>query len=243
MENLCALGFLELSLGDFAGAAGRLSGLTNRLLSDEMKSLTVLSSVWPDLIEALIGVARFDEARGYLGEYEERARPFSSRWSTAGAARCRGLLAAADGRLEAARESFRGALVEREGSGPFERGRTLLALGAVERRAKQKRAAREAFEAALAIFEELGARLWADRARGELTRIGGRAPAADELTPAERRVAELVAEGRTNREAASLLVLSEHTIDSHLRRVYRKLGVRSRAELARRFATQGQKSR
>jgi DNA-binding CsgD family transcriptional regulator len=119
---------------------------------------------------------------------------------------------------------------------PFDRARTLLTLGLLERRAKKKRAAREALGAALGIFDELGSRLWAARARAELARIGGRAPAGDGLTPTEQRVAELVAEGRTNRETASLLVVSEHTVDSHLRRVYRKLEVHSRAELARHYA-------
>jgi DNA-binding CsgD family transcriptional regulator len=147
------------------------------------------------------------------------------------------LLAAASGELDFARATVRRALAGHAGMHrPFDRGRTLLALGRVERRARQKRAAREALEAALAIFQELGARLWAAQAQAELARIGGRPPADGSLTPAERRVAELVAEGRTNRETASLLMVSEHTVDSHLRHAYRKLGVRSRAELARRFA-------
>jgi DNA-binding NarL/FixJ family response regulator len=81
--------------------------------------------------------------------------------------------------------------------------------------------------------------LWAERARGELARVGGRPPGAAELTEAEWRVAELVAEGRTNREAATALFLSENTVESHLRSVYRKLDIRSRAQLARRFADQG----
>jgi DNA-binding NarL/FixJ family response regulator len=112
-----------------------------------------------------------------------------------------------------------------------------LARGLLERRAKQKRAARATIEAGLAIFEELGASIWARRARTELGRIGGRAAARDALTPAEQRVAELVTEGRTNREVAAALVVSENTVESHLRSVYRKLGIRSRVELARRVQT------
>jgi DNA-binding CsgD family transcriptional regulator len=115
---------------------------------------------------------------------------------------------------------------------PFGRARALLALGIVRRRAKQKRAAREALEAAAAAFDETGAAGFAARAREELGRIGGRA-AADGLTPAERRVADLVAQGRTNAEVAAALFLSERTVASHLTRVYAKLGVRSRTELAR----------
>jgi DNA-binding CsgD family transcriptional regulator len=117
---------------------------------------------------------------------------------------------------------------------PFGRARGLLALGVVRRRARQKRAAREAIEAALAGFEELGAASWVDTARRELGRVGGRTR-VDGLTPAERRVADLVAEGRTNREVAATLFLGERTVASHLTRIYAKLGVRSRTELARRL--------
>lgn len=210
--------------------------LPARLSSQGWNEPTVYP-VWPDAIEALIALGELEQARDYLAQYRQRAEAFGSTWARTTAARCRGLLAAAEGEFAAAREAYKRALSEHERSPEaFERGRTLLALGALERRAKQKRAARDALEAAVVIFEELGARLWVERARGELARIGGRAPATDELTPAERRVAELVAEGRTNREAASILVVSVHTVDSHLRRVYRKLGVRSRAELAHRFA-------
>jgi DNA-binding NarL/FixJ family response regulator len=88
----------------------------------------------------------------------------------------------------------------------------------------------------LAIFEELGARLWADKARGELRRISGRAPASDELTETERRVAELAAQGRTNKEIAAQLFRGVSTVEAHLSHEYRKLGIRSRTELAGRVA-------
>ncbi len=115
---------------------------------------------------------------------------------------------------------------------PFGRSRALLLLGATRRRARQKRSAREAIEAALAGFEAIGASGWAERARGELGSIGGRAR-ANGLTPAEQRVAALVAEGRTNREVAAALFLGERTVETHLSHVYAKLGIRSRTELAR----------
>jgi DNA-binding NarL/FixJ family response regulator len=120
---------------------------------------------------------------------------------------------------------------------PLERARTLLALGEVQRRAKRRRIARETLQEALEIFEQLGARLWAERARKEMARIGGRAPTNDELTPSERRIAELVAEGKTNREVATILVVADRTVESALTQIYRKLDVRSRTELARKLTS------
>ena len=107
-------------------------------------------------------------------------------------------------------------------------------------RSRRRRARRSAdrsvtgLEAAAAAFDELGAAGWATRAREELARIGGRTR-SDGLTPSERRVADLVAQGRTNAEVAATLFLAERTVASHLTRVYAKLGVRSRTELARRL--------
>jgi DNA-binding NarL/FixJ family response regulator len=109
----------------------------------------------------------------------------------------------------------------------------------VQRRAKLRRAARGSLEAARASFERLGARLWAERAREELGRIGGRHAAADELTPSERRIAQLVAEGKTNKEVAAVLVVADRTVESALTHIYRKLHVRSRTELARKLMRTG----
>jgi DNA-binding NarL/FixJ family response regulator len=117
---------------------------------------------------------------------------------------------------------------------PYGEARAQLALGVARRRAREKRAARAAVAAALAGFESLGAATWSERARRELGSIGGRT-ASDGLTAAERRVATLVAEGKTNHEVAAALFLAERTVASHLTRVYAKLGVRSRTELARRL--------
>ena len=118
---------------------------------------------------------------------------------------------------------------------PFERGRTLLALGSVRRRAREKRAAREALEEASSTFDSLGARLWAARARDELARISGRRPASSDLTTTEARLAALAAEGFANKEIAAALHMSVHTVEAHLTRIYRKLGIRSRAALAGRL--------
>ena len=105
----------------------------------------------------------------------------------------------------------------------------------MERRAKRKREARDTLTKALAVFDDLGAPLWAEKTSAELARIGGRAPSSQELTPTEERVAALVAGGSTNREAADSLFISIHTVEANLKRIYRKLGVRSRTELASKF--------
>ena len=99
-----------------------------------------------------------------------------------------------------------------------------------------KRAAREALDQALAIFEELGAAIWAENARVELARVSGRRASGGELTATEERVAELVAQGLTNKAVAQELFVTDRTVEGHLTRIYAKLGIRSRSELARRFA-------
>jgi DNA-binding CsgD family transcriptional regulator len=118
---------------------------------------------------------------------------------------------------------------------PFERARTLLALGTVQRRARHQRAARETLEEAARCFDALGAPTWATKARTELGRIGGRATTRLVLTATEQQVANLVADGLTNREVATSLFFSAKTVETNLTRIYRKLGVSSRRELARRM--------
>ena len=117
----------------------------------------------------------------------------------------------------------------------MERARTLLVLGQVLRRRKQRREARAAFEEALDVFEHVGASSWAARARDELARVPvRRAPA--ELTPTEERIAGLAATGLTNRVIAEQIFVSPKTVEANLARVYRKLAIRSRAELGRAMA-------
>jgi DNA-binding CsgD family transcriptional regulator len=106
----------------------------------------------------------------------------------------------------------------------------------VRRQAQQKRAAREALDLALAVFVELEAPLWSERTRGELRRISGRQPAPDWLTETELRVASLAARGRSNREIAAELFMAVSTVEMHLSRVYRKLGIRSRSGLSTQLA-------
>ncbi len=211
------LGFLELSVGDPAAADRHLLPLAEALVSAGIRAPGEMRCL-PDAIESLAALGRPDEAEPLLD-------------ALGAAGRCRGLVLAARGEHEAALGALEHAAALPEL--PFEHARTLLALGTEQRRARQRRAARATLEQAQADFEALGASLWAAKAQAELGRIGGRAPSSGELTPAERRVAELVAAGRTNREVAETLVLSVHTVEAALTQAYRKLGVRSRTELAR----------
>ena len=189
-----------------------------------------------DQVEALLEVGHSDDAAVRLDAWEADGRRLRREWVLAHATRCRGLVAASRGEIESATALLAEAVPRHEAIGdPFGRARALLALGAVRRRARQKRAAQEAIEAARAGFEEMGAARWAERAREELGRIGGRTR-IEGLTPAERRVASLVAEGRTNAEVAASLFLAERTVASHLTKVYSKLGVRSRTELSRKLS-------
>ncbi len=186
-------------------------------------------------IEALLEAGLVDEAVDRLDAWEATARRLDRDWVLAHTTRCRGLAAAARGNVDEALVLLADAVVRHEAVGdPFGRARALLAVGVARRRARQKRPARDAIESAEAGFEELGAASWAQRARDELGAIGGRTR-SDGLTPAELRVADLVAAGRTNAEVAAALFLAERTVASHLTRVYSKLGVRSRTELARKL--------
>jgi DNA-binding CsgD family transcriptional regulator len=187
----------------------------------------------PDEIEALITLGRLEEAETLLERLERRARRLDRVSALAAAGRCRGLLHAARGDFDAALASLERAAAEHERVPmPFERARTFLVLGATRRRSRMKRPARDALEESLETFEDLGARLWAERARAELARIGGRPPSTDELTPTEKRIAELAAEGHTDKEIAAALFVTPKTVGTQLSRIYRKLGVRSRTELA-----------
>ena len=229
------LGFIELSLGDANAALVQLRS------SYELRADAALDPGMRlelgDLLEALVTAGELDEAHEILATWQERAERLDRAWLLAILARCRGLLLAACGDLEGAFESFEQALAEHARStDPFHEARTLLALGRTQRRAKKRGAARATLEDALTRFERLGAPLWAEQTRAELARIGGRAPSRGELTEAESRIAALVAEGRTNRDVAAALFLTEHSVETALTRVYRKLGVRSRAELTRLLA-------
>ena len=226
-----ALGQLELSRGDPAAVIGWTGDFLDFLRVQGVTEPCALLFV-TDLVEALVELGRIDEAVERLDWYEGNARRFERNSALANCARCRGLLAAQAGDLEGAIRAFGKALEWHERVDlPLDRGRTLLVLGVAQRRQKRRRQARETLAEALAVFERIGAALWADRARSELKRISGRAATPGALTPAEQRVAALVAEGKTNKEVAAALFLSDRTVEGHLARIFGKLGIRHRAEV------------
>jgi DNA-binding CsgD family transcriptional regulator len=222
-----ARGFLELGLDRIEEAIAELEAV--QALVDGYGYEEPLLVPWgPDLVEAHLRAGRPDRAARVLRTVERQARMAGTPAALAPAARCRGMLA----------EDFDAAFAEAlahddERPVPFERARTLLALGRRLHRARRRIEARERLREAVAGFEGLGAAPWADQARNELSAAGARRRRArsDALTPQEQRVAAAVARGASNREIAAELFLAPKTIEFHLRQIYRKTGVRSRTQL------------
>ncbi len=227
-------GVVDFWSGDAATAVARFEEAEQ--IADAADGAEPTMNWWrAEQVEALLELGRVDDAVERLDAWEASARRVEREWVLAHVTRCRGLVAAAQGDVDGALALLAEAVERHEAAGdPFGRARALLALGAARRRDRQKRPSRDAIEAARAGFAEMGAARWAERAQDELGRIGGRTR-AEGLTPAERRVADLVAQGRTNAEVAATLFLAERTVASHLTHVYAKLGVRSRTELARKL--------
>src|SRR5581483_743835 len=230
-----ALGLAELSAERYEETVRLLDGLGEELDASGIRE----PGIFPfeaDAAEALIALGRTDQAEPLIDRLEERGRELDRPRALATAARCRGLLFASRNEFDQALASIDAGLHEHERFFvPFERARTLLVLGSVQRRARQRRAARLTLKDALAEFERLGAQGWSRRARQEIGRLGGRVASPIELTGTERRVASLVAAGRTNREVAAELVISVRSVEANLTRIYRKIGIRSRTELARKL--------
>jgi len=238
ITNRSVLGFLELSLGDLEASSRYLEPLPDLLGPRGIVEPGVYPFV-PDYVEALVGLRQVGRAEDVLEPFERWGVELDRPLALATSARCRGLIASAEDPEKALEQLERSVELHERVGQPFELARTQLAQGAAQRRARQRRNARGSLESALATFEELGTALWAEKARAELARIGGRGPAGAGLTPSERRIAELVAEGKTNKEVAAALVVAERTVESALTQIYRKLDVRSRTELAHKLGTSG----
>jgi DNA-binding CsgD family transcriptional regulator len=237
MPAACAsavLAAVELWNGEPVAAHDRLQPLGESFLANGFAAVGALTlSLWSCDVEALIATDRFAEANAVLSELFKLTLTSENPHANAVALRCDGLLVAARGEISSAIETMDQALAEHaRRTLPLELGRTLLEKGSLERRAKRKSAAKQTLEEALVILEPLEASMWVARARDELSRIGLRPAAATEgLTQAQTRVAELVLACMSNREIASTLCMSSRSVESHLTKIYREFGVRSRTQL------------
>jgi DNA-binding CsgD family transcriptional regulator len=235
--------------------ARRALGIVAMIEPDAEKALVELESVWEhceregvlepgafpvasELVEALVELGRFDDARMIVDQLHERAVVQEHPWARASAMRGGAVVGlAVGGSAESDATLLHEASAEFEALGlRFDAARCLLSLGRAQRRRKQWRGARETLEQVIAAFRALGADGWTQRARSELDRVGGRRRADGTLTASERRVAELAADGRSNKEIAAALYVTVNTVETHLAHAYAKLGVRSRAQLASRLA-------
>jgi DNA-binding CsgD family transcriptional regulator len=227
-----AIGLLDHAAGRTAEAADRVSRLAGAGVLAGSRSAEFAVNI-PEIVSILVEAGRLDEAEA-LGQALARRTVQLAPWSEAAASLCLGLVAHAAGRLEEAERRLSAA---REGfseiGAPWDLARTLLAEGSLLRRLGRRRDAAAVLDQAIALFEALGATPSVARAREELRRARPRQRRDDSLTAAETRVASLVAQGMTNREIAAQQFTAVATVEAHLTRIYSKLGVRSRTDLAR----------
>lgn len=233
-----ALGELELGLGRTGAAVAHFEHEQQLIDRCGITDPDVMPTA--ELVEVYLRLGRLEDARQVAERSAAAASAKGQPWSLARALRS-GAMLAGEADFEAA---FDQALaVHAQTPDAFQIARTRLAYGERLRRSRQRIRARELLRAAFETFERLDARPWAERAQSELAASGEtlrrRDPSTlDELTPQELQIGLLLAEGRTTREAAAALFLSPKTVEYHLRHVYQKLGIGSRAELAAALAEQ-----
>ena len=231
---LWALGVTELSTGNPAAVDDALGPLAAMLTSRGGGGDPFLGMFLPDEIEALVELGKLNRAEPLVTWLEERSAALDRAWARAAAGRCRALLQAARGDIDGALTALEESLAQHDRCAmPFERARTLLVLGCVQRRRGARGQARVTLDEALIAFQQFGAPLWSERARLEIERLGRRAGSPDALTPAEIRIAEFAASGLSNAEIAKRIFLSTKAVEKNLTRVYLKLGIHSRGGLAR----------
>jgi DNA-binding NarL/FixJ family response regulator len=237
LEALRARGAAALLANEPARAAESLRAVWEHTRREGVDDPGVFP-VAPELVEALVEVRELDEAKAVTARLRELAEAQDHPWGLATAKRCDAVLQLASGYDEAAAAALEQAAAEYGLLGlRFDRARTVLTLGRGQRRAKKWGAARASLEQAVAELDELGSPGWTEQARSELARVGARRPQqTGELTPAERRVVELAADGLANKEIAQTLFVSVRTVEVHLKHAYAKLGIRSRTQLARRLS-------
>lgn len=228
------LGFLDVSLGNYKAALDTLEPWLRAVEEAPHGTEIFVAPFLPDAIEAMVQVERLVDAERFVELLESNGRRLDRAWMLALGARCRAMLVAARGDLDSAGIQVQQAMIEHDRLPmPFERARTQLLLGQIQRRQRQKAVASSTLQEALGAFERLGTPLWADRARAELARVKVGPQLGAGLSASEQRVAELAASGLTNREISAALFISPKTVGANLDRVYRKLGIRSRALLGR----------
>jgi DNA-binding CsgD family transcriptional regulator len=226
-----SLAFLEVSLGNYEAAARVLEPLLAAFDPAHGTEIMV-GGFLPDAVEALTALGRPDDAEPLVAALEANGARLDRPWMLAVGARGRALVLAARGEFDGATAAARQAMEHHDRLPmPFERARTQLLLGQLQRRSRSKQAAAGNLAEALSIFETVGAPLWAARARTEQSRADVTAAEGTGLTPSEQRVAERAAVGLSNRDIAAELFLSPKTVEMNLSRAYRKLGIRSRAQL------------
>jgi DNA-binding CsgD family transcriptional regulator len=226
---LAQLGFIEAAAGNWHAALEPLREIAEILESTKMVDLEQL--LWAvDYADAALQAGAMHDVETAIAVLRRQGTAGRPEASVA-ANRCQALVTAARGDTDKALNELRG-IVEQPGSEcPFEAARSRLALGQVYRRAGFKALSSETLNTAADAFEEMGTPRWAERARAEAGRVG-LYPTTGTLTVTERRVAELVGSGRSNQETAAQLFMSVKTVEANLTRIYRKLDVRSRTELA-----------
>ena len=238
LESLRARGLAALVQGDPAGAAAHLEQVWQHLQAAEVRDPGAFP-VAADLVEALAGSDRVSDAERVADELARVVDTLGHPWGRAALLRARGHLRASDSGSVAVQEAadlFHEAARANGALGcEHEQARCLVHAGIALRRLRRRRDSRETLGSAVRLLTQLGSPGWANWASTELARVSGRRPAGEELTPAESRVADLVAAGLRNREVAERLVITDRTVEATLSRIYTKLGIRSRTELAARM--------
>ena len=232
--TVASLAFLETSLGNYGQALTTMEPLLANLAAAPHSTEIISASFVPDAIEAMVALGQLDAAEEITSILETNGARLERVWMKAVGARCRAMLLAARGDVEAAAEAATRAMDEHGRLGmPFEQARTQLLLGQIERRQRRREVSTATLGTALAAFERMGTPLWAERARAELSRSDTGRRGTVGLTASEQRIAELAASGATNREVAATLFISPKTVEANLTRIYHKLNIHSRAELGR----------
>ncbi len=234
MHQVSVLAAVEFAAGDLGAAERAWSRM-----DAEFAATGIEEAPWdrsePDRVDARLVAGNVEGARTAFERLEWRGRTLPRLWIDVTLPRARALLIAADGDVAGALAALHELDEDRASRLPLELGRALLLRGSLERRSKQRGAARATLGRAREIFAGLGASPWVERTDAELRRTGLRTADGDELTETERRIAELAASGLTNREVAQAAFVSPKTVEANLARVYRKLGISSRAELGARM--------